>query len=91
LTDYRLRRLADEFGIVNVRGICSFDGRDRYVSFDEIAQVRAGTFEFVTTMRKPFDIGATFGFALIGFFWSILVVAVLLGAIRLVQWIWGRD
>ncbi len=89
LKDDDLKARATVFGTVNMKGVCSFDGEDRWVSLSEIADVRNGTMKFETSW-KPFDKEGTFVTGVIGMLGTIFATLVVLGAVRLVQWVWGK-
>lgn len=87
LKDDDLKMRVNEFGTINVKGVCSFDGEDHWVSLSEIADVRNGSMKF-ETWRKPFDKEGTFVVGIMGVLGTILATLVVLGGVRLVQWVW---
>lgn len=89
LNDEGLKEQVTEFGTVNVKGLCSFDGEDHWVSLSEIADVRNGVMKF-ETLSKPFSMNRTVSAGIVGFLGGMLATLALLGTIRLSLWIWGR-
>ena len=89
LKDDVLKAQVTTFDTVNVKGLCSFDGEDHWVSLSEIADVRNGVMKFETT-SKPFYEGITTAAAVLGFLSTMFATVALLSVIRLMQWVWGR-
>ena len=89
LKDDVLEEQVTEFGTVNVKGLCSFDGEDHWVKLSEIADVRNGVMKF-ETVSKPFSKERTASAAIFGFLSTMSATMALIGAIRVVQWVWGR-
>lgn len=77
------------FHTINMKGVCSFDGEDHWVSLGEIAEVRNGTMKF-ETFQKPFDRQGTFIVGIIGALTTMLATVAVLAAILLVRWVWGK-
>lgn len=89
LDDEVIEKQMSEFGTFNVKGLCAFDGENHWVSMTEIADVRNGVMKF-ETVSKPFDMARAASAGLFGYLSTMLAALALLGAIRLVHWIWGR-
>jgi hypothetical protein len=89
LDDNVLKERESEFGTINVKNLCSFDGEDHWVSHKEIADVRNGVMEFKTSLN-PFDGEGTIIIGLFGALITMFTAFALLTIIRLLQWVWGN-
>lgn len=89
LSEDVLTSRVNEFGTINVKGLCSGD-KDAYVALHELEAVRAGTMEFKTPW-DPFDWR---GSAIVGALWAVLAIAataLILIIIAIGRWVWGRQ
>jgi hypothetical protein len=89
LKDDDLKRRVTEFGTVNVKGLCAFDGENHWVSLSEVTDVRNGVMKF-ETISEPFNKVRTISAGIFGFLGTMFATLAILSGIRLVQWVWGR-
>lgn len=86
LTDEMLRRRVNVSGNVNIKGLCT--GDDFFVSFTEVAQMRAGHMKF-ETIRPLFDGWNMMFTGLLSFVGTMMVSGCLIGLVSLSRWVWS--